>query len=176
MCLFSNIKFYYKSRERASETPRNICEFFGNKEHRIILLAPRSFLCYYNFVYKCANNLAGCKKPRQILEFVSGSAAYKFLMHSCSRRARREKIKSFFRRRVRRKNTSRAESVELSATGGHPRRRAKRIHSKKWLRHFFDMYCEVRTWTAQAAVEVQARPPYTVRARAHRPCSDPVLP
>src|SRR5699024_5397180 len=35
-------------------------------------------------------------------------------------------MKSFFRRRVRRKNTLRGASVESSATGGRPRRRAQR--------------------------------------------------
>src|SRR5699024_2676092 len=45
---------------------------------------------------------------------------------SSAARRRRKKIKSFFRRRVRRKNTLREASVESSAIGGRPRRRAER--------------------------------------------------
>src|SRR5699024_1960105 len=41
-------------------------------------------------------------------------------------RTARNKIKAFFRRRVRRKNTLRGASVESSATSGRPRRRAQR--------------------------------------------------
>ena len=41
-------------------------------------------------------------------------------------RRRRKKIKSFFRRHVRRKNTLRGASVESSAMGGRPRRGAQR--------------------------------------------------
>ena len=92
------------------------------------------------FARNCVS-LQRVKKASQSSRAAVGScAAIRMRPAPCgyAARRRRKKIKSFFRRRVRRKNTLRGASVESSAMGGRPRRKRSETPLAEKASAFFD--------------------------------------